>query len=176
MVNGCLTSDDPIMAFPQTRWKLYCRIGKAIIGLLPEWTKSFWCTNIKIFRHSTGDTNITDTQSLTAVAEDANGDIWIATFKGSVAFESTGNFQTYLFDNPNRKFELANRIYNLVPDREGNIWRRVVVFGIWYRYGHSHIVWRHTQYTALKYQLIAIVDMDSVRKGHGSYSLWCSFF
>ncbi|HEY3386772.1 MAG TPA: two-component regulator propeller domain-containing protein [Saprospiraceae bacterium] len=87
-------------------------------------------TNFKVYRNDPRDSTSLTHNYCTALVEGANGDIWVATYKGvSRYIKSKGLFQTIYLQHPSKNFEIANRIYNLAKDKEGNIW--IAGNGLW---------------------------------------------
>ena len=80
-------------------------------------------TNCRIYRHDTRDSTSLTNNYCTALAEDPHGDIWVATHKGVSRYrKKQGVIQQIYLSHPAYNFELANRIYNVAVDADGNIW------------------------------------------------------
>ena len=87
-------------------------------------------TNFKVYRNDPKDSTSLTHNYCTALVEGNNGDIWVATYKGvSRYIKAKGFFQTIYLKHPSKNFEIANRIYNLAVDKEGNIW--IAGNGLW---------------------------------------------
>lgn len=99
-------------------------------------------TTFTIYRHDTQDSTSLTNNYCTALLEGKNGDIWVGTYKGvSRYIKRKGYFQQIYLQHPLHNTEVANRIYSMAMDGEGNIWmagqglwkydvvtRRVVLF------------------------------------------------
>ncbi|MDQ3017594.1 MAG: hypothetical protein M3R25_12870, partial [Bacteroidota bacterium] len=87
-------------------------------------------TNFKIFLNDPDDSTSLTHNNCTYLLEDINGDIWVATYKGISKFvKKKGFFQPIYLHNPLKNFEVANRIFKMASDKEGNVW--VAGNGLW---------------------------------------------
>jgi sugar lactone lactonase YvrE len=80
-------------------------------------------SNFQHFFYNEYDSTTLSHNHVLDLAEDNEGNIWVGTMRGLSKFDKqTGKFIRFLFQTNKTTDELANRIYNVVKDFNGDIW------------------------------------------------------
>ncbi|TDG15159.1 response regulator [Seongchinamella unica] len=96
----------------------------ALWFLTKEGLNKYRGQTVENYRFIAGDQGSISTNNVTEIAEDINGDIWVATQGGGLnKYNPTSNgFETKLADPNNRNSPFSNTIYSLFADSNGLLW------------------------------------------------------
>ncbi len=79
--------------------------------------------SFKKYRNNPLDSTTLCNNNINSICEDAEGNIWIGTWRGlSFLNRSTGEFTNYFHDLNNAKSLSHNRVYNVYVDKKGVVW------------------------------------------------------